>query len=146
MATAIAEQLSSVPVLSTILRTDFTLIEAPNTFRSAASLLQQWADLKVRAFNGSVDWSRSFARVTASELLLEFAHTRDSFTFLLSHPDVRHEQNGRDWIAEVELNAGSGVPRLSTRLSVRQPRNSQEPLPRAPKLISELVHSVGATD
>ena len=78
------------------------------------------------------------------DIEFESAFDRNSLAIYLSHKDP--ETDGRSWITEACIDVQDTGPRLFTRISCRQPRNSLQPFPRAPRFLSQIVKSVGASD
>jgi hypothetical protein len=143
MPSTLADQLSNLPLTSTVLRSDFDLVESKAAFSDGVSVLTQWAGRKLRQFGIRPNWDVS-GSIRLAGVSLEYAKNDESFAMYLSHPDTTLE--GRVWTTEVGILNRNGIYRTSTRLSLRQSRDSEQPLPRAPGFLSDLVSRVGAND
>lgn len=144
MLHTLADQLSALPLLTTVLRVDFDLYEASGSFEEAASILRDWANQKCLPFGVGISPDALELSHSAERFRLEFGRTADAWSLFLEHPDSREQF--RSWICEIALELKDSKTRFSTRLSHRQPMNLPLPLPRAPKYVSEIVKRIGAVD
>ncbi len=108
----------------------------------AVELLREWVQSKLRGSNVAPDWGRHADSINARLKSLEFAQNEESFTFNLSE----RGDNGGEWITEVAIRVADGATRLASRLSVKQPRSSSQPLPRAPRFIGDIARNIGIID
>ncbi len=147
MSATLSEQLSMLPLLTTVLRVDFDLLDNDQSFFGAKAILAGWAYAKALQHGVQLppdvggDLTRSSGR-----FVIDIAESDRAWAVTIEHPDGGTRETNRTWICEIGLDHIHEVTRFSTRLSYRQPMNSSLPEPRAPKYISEVVRKVGAVD
>ncbi|HET9741427.1 MAG TPA: hypothetical protein VFQ00_01650 [Terriglobales bacterium] len=137
-----AERFASVPVLSTVLRVD---LKIPKQGReSALNVVQTWVDQKRPSLQP--DWTKksSVLRDVAGGYQCSFADDDENFALSFEHPDTQISE--RTWLVDVTLELRDGQLYFATRLSVRQPKITGIPAPRAPRILGELIKTVEVFD
>ena len=141
----LADKISSVALLSTVLRVDVSLHNSSDSRSQAIELLTNWINERTEARDLGFSWEDSSKPFSSGKFSLDWAEDEDGFTFALERPDSR-QPSERSWLIDVALKRTERQLVLSTRLSVRQLKSTPLPPPGAPKFLSQIVDSVGAWD
>ncbi len=147
MGLTLREQLStlSIPRLSTVLRVDLMLRESDSAVEQAERIITGWWNRKAAPYDTEIVAGQSDLSFARDRFKLEFARTYDALSLAMEEPDSSAEF--RTWICETSLQRVGAGARLSLRLSFRQPNDIPlQPLHRAPRLLREIVDSVGTVD
>jgi hypothetical protein len=138
----IGDQLASLPVLSTVLRVDLGIDEVDR--QRALRVIQNWAEQKRPSLRP--DWTKPYGtlRDVAAGYECSFADDGENFALSFEHPDTQLSE--RSWLVDATIERRESQIVVATRLSVRQPKASSFPAPRAPRILGELVRSTRVFD
>jgi|SRR5258708_160659 hypothetical protein len=147
MGLTFQEQLSSLPIqrLNTVLRVNFDLREQSDAFNLAMQMVETWWNKKAEPYQTKISPEATELSFAQSGFKVEFARTEEAFALSMEEPDS--SLLGRFWICDFALKLNGGRPQFSVRIGFRQPHNiPNQPEPRAPRFLRDIVEQVGAID
>lgn len=144
MGLTLQEQLQLLPVprITTVLRTDLS----PSDYSIAEHTLITWANDKGKPYDAVIQDDINNVLVVREPFRFDMHRDAQNFAFRLEEPDSNPVSH-RTWICDFALERHEGGNTLRLRLSYRQPQTiNQFPLPRAPRLLTELLNATTVLD
>jgi len=138
------EQLRSLPVprITTVLRADLS----PSDYSIAEQTLITWANAKGGPYDAAIKDGIYNVLVAREPFRFDMHRDERKFALRLEEPD-NNPASGRTWICDFAMEQHRASNSLRVRLSYRQPQTvTQFPIPRAPRLLADLVNATTVLD